>query len=115
MPDKPTLHVDPEALRASAKVLRGLPATIDAQRVKLYPLTLYPGEFSAGQELSEHTASTPAVMHFLEGDAHVTLGGDPIVASAGTWIHMQAQLPHSIRAKTHVAMLLLLMKQPQTA
>lgn len=70
--------------------------------------------FSTGQELSEHTASTPAVMHFLEGDADVTLGGDPIVASAGTWIHMQAQLPHSIRAKTHVVMLLLLMKQPQT-
>ena len=71
--------------------------------------------FSAGQELSEHTASTPAVMHFLEGDADVTLGGDAVVASAGTWIHMQAQLPHSIRAKTHVVMLLLLMKQPQTA
>ena len=70
--------------------------------------------FSAGQELSEHTASTPAVMHFLEGDADVMLGGDAIVASAGTWIHMQAQLAHSIRAKTHVVMLLLLMKQPQT-
>jgi quercetin dioxygenase-like cupin family protein len=70
--------------------------------------------FSVGQELSEHTASTPAVMHFLEGDADVTLGGDAIVASAGTWIHMQAQLPHSIRAKTHVVMLLLLLKQPQT-
>ncbi len=71
--------------------------------------------FSAGQELSEHTASTSAIMHFLEGDADVTLGSDVVVASAGTWIHMQAQLPHSIRAKTHVVMLLLLMKQPQTA
>ena len=71
--------------------------------------------FSAGQELSEHTASTPAIMHFLEGDADVTLGGDVVVASAGTWIHMQAHLAHSIRAKTHVVMLLLLMKQPQTA
>jgi quercetin dioxygenase-like cupin family protein len=70
--------------------------------------------FSAGQELSEHTASTPAVMHFLEGDADVMLGDDAIVASAGTWIHMPAQLPHSIRAKTHVVMFLLLMKQPQT-
>lgn len=71
--------------------------------------------FSAGQELSEHTASTPAVMHFLEGDADVTLGGDVVVANAGTWIHMQSQLSHSIRAKTNVVMLLLLMKQPQTA
>ncbi len=71
--------------------------------------------FSAGQELSEHTASTPAIMHFLEGDADVTLGGDAVAASAGTWIHMQAQLPHSIRAKTHVVMMLSLLKQPQTA
>ena len=32
--------------------------------------------FNAGQELSEHTASTPAIMHFLRGDAEITLGSD---------------------------------------
>ena len=37
--------------------------------------------FGAGQELSEHTASTPAIIHFLEGDADVTLGGDVVAAS----------------------------------
>jgi quercetin dioxygenase-like cupin family protein len=68
--------------------------------------------FSAGQELSEHTASTPAIMHFLEGEADVGLGPDPVSAGPGTWIHMAAQLPHSIRAKTPVKMLLLLLKQP---
>jgi quercetin dioxygenase-like cupin family protein len=66
--------------------------------------------FSAGQELSEHTASTPAIMHFLTGEADVMLGPDKIAASAGTWIHMPAQLPHSIGAKTPVVMLLLLLK-----
>jgi quercetin dioxygenase-like cupin family protein len=69
--------------------------------------------FSAGQELSEHTASTPAIMHFLSGDSEVTLGGDSVAASAGTWIHMPAQLPHSIRTKTPVVMLLTLLKSPQ--
>jgi quercetin dioxygenase-like cupin family protein len=68
--------------------------------------------FSAGQELSEHTASMPAIMHFLAGDADVTLGGDAVAASAGTWIHMPAQLPHSIRTKTPVVMLLTLLKNP---
>ena len=67
--------------------------------------------FSQGQELSEHTASTPAVMHFLRGDADVGLGDDTVAATAGTWIHMPAQLPHSIRAKTPVVMLLMLLKQ----
>jgi quercetin dioxygenase-like cupin family protein len=68
--------------------------------------------FSAGQELSEHTASTPAVMHFLGGDAEVTLGSDHVTAGAGAWIHMEAQLPHSIRTVTPVVMLLSLIKAP---
>lgn len=68
--------------------------------------------FCAGQELSEHTASTPAIMHFLAGEAELTLGPDCVVASAGTWIHMPPQLPHSIRAKTPVVMLLTLLKSP---
>jgi quercetin dioxygenase-like cupin family protein len=66
--------------------------------------------FAPGQELSEHTASRPAVMHFLSGEADVTLGPDSIEASSGTWIHMPPELPHSIRAKTEVKMLLLLLK-----
>ncbi len=68
--------------------------------------------FSAGQELSEHTAATPAVMHFLCGEADVGLGDDTVPAKDGTWIHMPPLLPHSIRAKTPVTMLLLLLKQP---
>jgi quercetin dioxygenase-like cupin family protein len=70
--------------------------------------------FSAGQELSEHTSSTPAVMHFLSGEADVGLGYDTVSATAGTWIHMPALLPHSIRARTPVTMLLLMLKQPPT-
>jgi quercetin dioxygenase-like cupin family protein len=66
--------------------------------------------FGAGQELSEHTASTPAIMHFLRGEADVTLGTDKIEGAAGTWIHMPAKLSHSIRAKSPVVMLLLLLK-----
>jgi quercetin dioxygenase-like cupin family protein len=66
--------------------------------------------FSAGQELSEHTASTPAIMHFLKGEATVSLGGDTVSAKAGTWIHMPPNLKHSIRAETSMSMLLLLLK-----
>lgn len=66
--------------------------------------------FAAGQELSEHTASTPAIMQILRGEADVTLGADRVAASAGTWVHMPAQLPHSIRAKTSTVLLLLLLK-----
>jgi quercetin dioxygenase-like cupin family protein len=66
--------------------------------------------FAAGEELSEHTAQTPAVMHFIRGEASLTLGDDPHEAVAGTWVHMPAQLRHSVRAKTPVAMVLMLLK-----
>jgi quercetin dioxygenase-like cupin family protein len=66
--------------------------------------------FAAGEELSEHTASMAAVMHFLAGEARVVVGGDALDARAGTWIHMPPHTPHSIRAKTKLVMLLLLIK-----
>ena len=66
--------------------------------------------FSAGQELSEHTASTPAVMHFLKGEATVTLGDDALEMTAGGWVHMAAGQRHSVRTHTPVVMLLLLLK-----
>ena len=66
--------------------------------------------FGAGQELSEHTASMPAIIHFLQGEARLTLGSDAVDARAGTWIHMPAQLRHSVHASTPMIMLLLLLK-----
>ena len=62
--------------------------------------------FDAGQELSEHTASVPAVIHILSGEAEISLGEEKHDASAGSWSWMPAKLPHSIVAKTPVIMLL---------
>lgn len=66
--------------------------------------------FAPGQELSEHTASSPAILHVLSGDATVTLGPDTVEAHAGSWAHMPPNLKHSIHAHTPVTMLLLLLK-----
>jgi quercetin dioxygenase-like cupin family protein len=66
--------------------------------------------FAAGEELSEHTASMPAVLHFLRGEATVTLGDDRHEAAAGTWVQMPKGLRHAIQAKTPVVMLLSLVK-----
>jgi quercetin dioxygenase-like cupin family protein len=67
--------------------------------------------FAQGEELSEHTASMPAVLHFLQGDAKLTLGDDTLEARPGTWVNMAKGLRHSIQAKTPVVMLLLLLKE----
>jgi quercetin dioxygenase-like cupin family protein len=66
--------------------------------------------FAHGEELSEHTASMPAVLHFLEGEATLRLGDERMEAKSGTWVHMSKGLRHSIQAKTPVVMVLLLLK-----
>ncbi len=93
--------------------------TIDAIPTEsIVSRTIYKGEdglksivfaFAPGQELSEHTASVPAIIQVLEGECTVTLGSDSFEAKAGFWAHMQPNLKHSLLAKTPVLMLLLMM------
>jgi quercetin dioxygenase-like cupin family protein len=64
--------------------------------------------FDTGQELTEHTAAHPAIIHFLAGEADLMLGTDKLKAGAGTWAYMPAKLPHSLVAKTPVTMLLIM-------
>jgi quercetin dioxygenase-like cupin family protein len=66
--------------------------------------------FSAGHELSAHTAPMPASLYFLEGEADVTLGEDKRVVSAGAFAHLPANLNHAIVAKTPLVMLLIMMR-----
>jgi len=65
--------------------------------------------FAPGQSLSEHTASRPATLQFLSGEAELALGDEVVDAHAGTWVHMPARLEHSVRARTQVVMLLVLL------
>jgi quercetin dioxygenase-like cupin family protein len=53
----------------------------------------------------------PAVLHFLQGEAKLTLGDDTLEAKPGTWVHMPAGLKHGILARTPVVMLLLLLRE----
>lgn len=64
--------------------------------------------FAQGQELSQHTASTAAMLYFLRGEADLTLGGEARQAKAGTWVYMPPHLPHSVVARTPLVMLLLM-------
>ena len=66
--------------------------------------------FAKGQELSEHTASFPAVLHFIKGEAEVSLSTDKHLVKPGAWVHMAANVPHSILAKSELVMMLLLLR-----
>ncbi len=65
--------------------------------------------FAEGEELAEHTAARPAIIHVLAGEAQVTLGEDRLEATSGWWARMPARLPHAIHARTPLVMALYLL------
>jgi quercetin dioxygenase-like cupin family protein len=62
--------------------------------------------FAPGQELSEHTASVPAVIHVLAGGGTVRLGGEEHRAQPGSLFYMPAGLPHAVHADDELVFLL---------
>jgi len=67
--------------------------------------------FAPGEELSEHTATGPAITHILSGSARLTLGSESFAAGPGAWARMPARLPHSLLAETPTVMLLTMFKE----
>ncbi|HWE87232.1 MAG TPA: cupin domain-containing protein [Terracidiphilus sp.] len=68
--------------------------------------------FAAGEELSAHSAPTPAVLYFIEGEAELQLGNNKFDAKPGSFAYMPPNLPHAISARTAMKMLLVQIKQP---
>jgi quercetin dioxygenase-like cupin family protein len=66
--------------------------------------------FDEGQELSEHTAPFDALVHILEGEAEVRIGGKPSILGAGDAIVMPAGIPHALRAVHRFKMLLTMIR-----
>ncbi len=66
--------------------------------------------FSAGESLSAHSAPTPAVLYFLQGEAEVQLGESTVQARQGSFVYMPPQLLHAITAQSPTRMLLVQIK-----
>jgi quercetin dioxygenase-like cupin family protein len=66
--------------------------------------------FDAAQELSEHTAPFDTLVHVLEGQAEVRIGGAPFLLQAGDAIVMPARVPHAVRAPARFKMLLTMIR-----
>jgi quercetin dioxygenase-like cupin family protein len=62
--------------------------------------------FAGGQELSQHTASVPAIIEIIHGEVRLTLDGDEKELTAGSWVYMEANVPHAVYAKGEAVMLL---------
>ncbi|CAG0966675.1 putative monooxygenase [Geobacteraceae bacterium] len=75
---------------------------------KVGTITLF--AFGEGQGLSEHTAPYDAFVEIVDGDADITIAGTDHRVTAGQFIIMPANQPHSLRAVTRFKMLLVMIR-----
>lgn len=64
---------------------------------------------AAGERLAEHTAARPAIVHILSGEGELTVDGDTVAASPGTWLRMPIRMPHALVARTDLVFALYLL------
>lgn len=67
--------------------------------------------FAAGEEMTDHATTMEALLHFVEGEAELTLGAEVFPVAAGAWVQMNPGLVHGIKAKSAVKMLLVLLRK----
>jgi quercetin dioxygenase-like cupin family protein len=63
---------------------------------------------AAGTDISSHTSTRPGYVHVLEGDGLFRLVGRDIHMAPGTFIWMEANAVHSLRAAKDTSFLLVL-------
>ena len=66
--------------------------------------------FDAGEGLTQHTASRPAIVQVLSGRMRFTADGEELDAGSGFWLHMTAGTPHALEATEPTLMLLTLLR-----
>ena len=66
--------------------------------------------FDAGQELSEHTTPYDALVQVVDGEAAITIAGQPHRLRAGDMILMPAHQPHALKAVSRFKMLLTMIR-----
>ncbi len=76
----------------------------DSARVVLF-------SFAPGQQLSDHTAAVPITVVVVEGEADIIIEGETHQGRTGSWVHVGANVPHSVVARTPVTLLLTLLKE----
>lgn len=67
--------------------------------------------FDQGQGLSEHTAPFDAIIQVLDGEAVISVSGEPHMVKEGEMIIMPANKPHSVSAAKPFKMLLIMIRE----
>jgi len=65
---------------------------------------------AGGQEMSRHTAASAAIVEILQGQVRFTLDGEEKELSIGSWVFMEANVPHAVYARSDAIFLLTLLQ-----
>ena len=66
--------------------------------------------FASGQQLSDHTAAVAVTLEIIDGEAVIGVAGEQYEGRPGTWLHLPANTPHSVEARTSLTLLLTLVE-----
>ena len=66
--------------------------------------------FDEGQRLSEHKAPYDALVQMLDGEAEITIAGEPMTVKTGEMVIMPANVPHSVKATARFKMMLVMIR-----
>jgi quercetin dioxygenase-like cupin family protein len=66
--------------------------------------------FDEGEGLSEHTSPYNALVQIIEGEAEITVSGQPHHVKTGELILMPAQQPHALKALKRFKMVLTMIR-----
>lgn len=66
--------------------------------------------FDQGQELSEHTSPFDAIVQIIDGEAQISIAGNPANVHAGEIIVMPAHQPHALKAVKRFKMILTMIR-----
>ena len=64
---------------------------------------------AGGQEMSSQTAASPAIVEVVQGQIRFTLDGEEKELSTGSWVFMEAEVPHALYARSDGIVLLTLL------
>ena len=67
--------------------------------------------FAAGEGLSEHSAPFDALIHVLDGETEIRIGGEAHHVKSGEVIILPANIPHGLRAITDFKMIITMIKE----
>jgi quercetin dioxygenase-like cupin family protein len=71
--------------------------------------------FAAGQELTEHTSGSRALIQVLSGSCEFFVEGKPRVLGAGELLHLPPRVAHALKAMEPMIMLLILAPEQAAA